>query len=81
MTRIGDRAVAVMPIVDKISFASRSQVPMDLQMNSKSQKGKAVDGEFVLYRRAVSDLKTSYKTEKGFLKMSILTGKILDWSA
>ena len=31
MTRIGDRAVAVMPIVDKISFASRAQVPIDLQ--------------------------------------------------
>jgi hypothetical protein len=81
MTKIGDRAVAVMPIVDKINFASRAQVPIDLQMSSKAHKGKAVDGEFVLYRRAVDDLKTSYKSEKGFLKLSILTGKILDWSA
>jgi hypothetical protein len=81
MTRISDRAVAVMPIVDKISFASRAQVPIDIQMSNKVFKGKAVDGEFELYRKAVSDLKTSYKTEKGILKLNILTGKILDWAA
>jgi hypothetical protein len=79
--RVGDRAVAIMPIVDKINFAGRAQAQVDLGMRARYDKGKAVSGEFEIYRRAVTDLKTAYKKEKGFLKMSIVTGKMFDWRA
>jgi hypothetical protein len=75
------KADAIMPIIDKINFAGRSSANIDMHMVSKFQKGKAVNGEFALYRQAVSDLKSAYKTEKGFLKLSVVTGKILDWTA
>jgi hypothetical protein len=79
--RVNERATTIMPIIDKIGFTLRNQASVDMQMVAKFDKGKAEDGYFETYRRAVSDLKSSYKTEKGFLKLSILTGQILDYSA
>ena len=79
--RVSERAVEIMPIVDKINFALRAQTPIDLQMKSKIDKGKAVNGEFTIYRRVAEDMKTAYKTERGFLKMSVIKGQLLDWSA
>lgn len=78
--RVSERAVEVMPIIDKINFALRSQTSIDLNMKNKFDKGKAVDAQFTHYRQVVADMKTAYKTEKGFLKMSIVKGQILDWS-
>jgi hypothetical protein len=78
--RVSDKAVEIMPIVNKINFAGRASATVDMHMSSKFTKGKALDGQFTSYRQVVNDMKTAYKTEKGFLKMSVLTGKILDWT-